>query len=544
MNVADYLINRLRQTGLEHVFGVAGDYVLDFMDRIVASPLKLIGTCNELNAGYAADGYARAKGIGCAVVTYGVGGLSIANAVAGAYAERVPMVIISGAPHSKMRLNHVLMHHLVADYHTQLDIFGKMTAAAVMLADGASAGRQIDEALSACMAMKRPVYIELPVDVVNQPCGEGPGLSPAGLPSDAQALAEAADEAAAMLNAAKTPAVLLGVEIKRFDLSGRTSDLLEKAGYPFAATINGKTAVAETHPHYVGVYQGGFCPGAAHDTVESADCLLSLGAWMTDITTGGFTAHLDQSRMISANSDRVRVRHHYYDGVRLGDFVAELTRRLRPADPAGHPHTPVPYLPAGKFVAQADSPMTVRRFFGRLNHFLTDEMTVVSDTGDVMFGASELHRNEVNSYIAQDYYLSIGYSLPAALGAALARPDKRVINIIGDGAFQMTGQELSSLIRFNARAVVFVLNNQGYVIERLIHDGPYNEVQNWNYHRLPEAFGGGIGTLARTEGELEASLELAEKNPDKTVLIEVQVGRNDSTDALAHIGQIIRKLSN
>lgn len=543
MNVAEYLIKRLQQTGLRHVFGVPGDYVLDFMDKIVASPLKLIGTCNELNAGYAADGYARARGAGCAVVTYGVGGLSIVNAVAGAYAERVPLIVISGAPHSKMRNNNVLMHHIVADYLTQLDVFSKMTVAAVMLTDGATAGRQIDEAITACMTHKRPVYIELPSDLVGQPCTEGPGLRPDCHPSDPQSLAEAVEEAAAMLNAARNPAVLLGVEIKCFYLGGPTTDLLEKAGYPFATTFNGKTSVAETHPHYVGVYQGGFCSGPAHDTIESADCLLSLGAWMTDITTGGFTANLDQSKMISANCDRVRVRHHYYDGVRLGEFIADLADRVRPADPASHPHTPVPYLPTGKFTPIADRPLTVRRFFERLNHFLTDDMLVVSDTGDVILGTATMHRNEPDSYIAQDYYLAIGYSLPAALGAAMARPDKRIVNIIGDGAFQMTVQELSSLIRFNSRAIIFVLNNHGYVIERLIHDGPYNEIQDWSYHRLSAVFGDGLGVPARTEGQLEAALELAEKNPDKTVLIEIQVERTDSTETLAHVGQILRKLS-
>ncbi len=542
--VADLLVSRLEQIGVRHVFGVPGDYVLDFMDRIVASPLALINTCNEMNAGYAADGYARVRGISAVVVTYGVGGLSLLNAVAGAYAERVPMIVISGAPHSRLRHNRVLMHHLIDTYQTQINAFRPVTVCAEMLTDAGRAPEQIDRAVQTCLRTKRPVYLEIPVDLVGQQCAAPAAALDGGDDrSQPAALAEAVAEAAAMLAGARRPAVFIGMEVRRFKLLRQVTALLEKGGYPVATTIGGKTAIAETHPHYVGVYQGGFSEGLAHDTIEQADALLCLGAWMTDMTTGGFTAHLDPDRMINANADRVRIRHHFYEQVLLEDFIEKLTAVIAEADESAHRHTLPPYISGGIRQPAPASPLTVGRFFQRLSAFLDNSMIVVSDTGDVMFGSTGLHREEPESYFAQDYYLSIGYSLPAALGLGLAAGDKRPVVLIGDGALQMTAQELSTFCRYAVNAVVFVLNNSGYVTERLIHDGPYNEIAPWAYHRLPAALGCPDGIRARTEGELETALAAVRQRRDETVLVEVVVGRTDSSVTLARVGEQIRNLS-
>jgi TPP-dependent 2-oxoacid decarboxylase len=542
--VGDYLVRRLEQAGVSHVFGVPGDYVLDFMDRIVESPLELVNTCNELDAGYAADGYARIRGISGVVVTYGVGGLSVLNAVAGAYAERVPMVVISGAPHSRLRHDRVMIHHLVENYQTQINAFRQVTACAEMLTDAGRATEQIDRAVKTCLHTKRPVYIEIPVDLVDQQCSEPSAVLDDGdHRSNHEALAEAVAEAASMLAGALRPAVFIGMEVRRFRLLRQVTALLEKGGYPIATTIGGKTAIAETHPHYVGVYQGGFSEGLAHDTIEQADVLLCLGAWMTDMTTGGFTAHLDPYRMINANADRIRIRHHFYEQVFLEDFVEGLTAAIAAAEEPTHRHTPPPYICGGIRRPEPDRPLTVARFFDRIGSFLDNSMIVVSDTGDVMFGSTCLHREEPESYFAQDYYLSIGYSLPAALGLGLAAKDKRPVVLIGDGALQMTVQELSTICRYSVNAIVFVLNNSGYATERLIHDGPYNEIHPWAYHRLPEALGCSAGILARTEGELETALEAALQRSREAVLVEVVVGRTDSSETLSRVGEQIRKLS-
>ena len=545
--VGQYLLTRMHQAGVNHAFGVPGDYVLDLMDHLVESPIDLICTCNELNAGYAADAYARVAGVGAVVVTYGVGAMSLINAVAGAYAERVPVIVVSGAPHSTMRRQGMLMHHLAGDYALQRDVMARISGASILLTDGASAPAAIDDAIATCIRTKQPVYIEVPVDVVGQPCVDAGELpTPAPLTSDPDALRETVAEAAELLAAAKQPAVMVGVEVRRFGLAGTVTELLERAGWPFAATINSKSTIPESHPHYLGVYQGGFSAGPAHDTIEAADCLLTLGAWMTDITTGGFTAHLDDGKMIAVNSDKVRIRRHYYDRVRLEDFLAALTDALPAAPDETHAHSPIPY-PKPKAFAPTAEALTVRRFFEAANAWLDDDMIVISDIGDVIFGATELYRPAAETFLAQGYYMSIGYTLPAALGACLARPATRPVVFVGDGALQMTVQAISTLCRYRQSPVIIVLNNEGYVIERMIHDGPYNEVQNWQYSRLAEVFQTGgdhaVGRIATTEREFADALQTAGDHPDRLVVIEAKVARTDCTDVLAQVGQNVRNLS-
>ena len=543
--IGRYLVRRLCEIGVKHLFGVPGDYVLDLMDEVIDSPLRFIGTCNELNAGYAADAYSRLNGIGAVMVTYGVGGFSLLNAVAGAYAERVPLVVISGAPHSAQRRIHAPMHHLATDYRLQLDIFSRITAASVMLTQADQAAGQIDCTLQTCLMFKRPVYIEVPLDMVDAPCAAPtePLGSPPPAPSDRESLAESIVETTAMLTAAQRPAILCGVEVHRFGLRNDVVKLLDECGYPVACTINGKTAIPEEHPGFIGIYEGALSRPAVRETIESADCLLSLGAWFTDIATGGFTAKLDDHRMISANSDRVKIKHHHYDQVYLPDFVRGLIQTLQPT-PAQKRHvSPAPHLAEKAYQPQPAAAITVARFFERLNEFLNDDMVLITGTGDSMFGAAELHTNKPESFVAQAYYLSLGYSLPASLGLALAVPQKRTVLVIGDGAFQMTNQELSTIIRNKVASIIFLLNNDGYVIERAIHDGPYNEIQQWKYHELPAVFGGPRGWEVRTEGDLEAALQQAMRNPDELTFIEIVLDREDATPALRRIAQAVRNVS-
>ena len=542
--VGDYLVKRLEHAGIRHVFSVPGDYVLSLMDRVVASPVELVGMCNELNAGYAADAYARLAGIGAVMVTYDVGGLSLLNAVAGAEAERVGLVVISGAPRSDHHRRAAPMHHLAGDYRVQHDIFHRITAYAAMLMNPETAPREIDHALEVCLTQRRPVYIEVPVDMVEEPCEAPAGPLHRGVPtSDAGALAESVEETVTMLETAARPAILVGVETHRFGLYDDVLALLNQSGYPVATTLNGKTAVAEDHPQFIGVYQGAVSRPEIREVIEGADCLLSLGAWFNDIATGMFTAQLDPQRMVTANFNKMRIRHHRFDRVYLGDFITGLTDALRTVPtPAPHP-SPPPYATTGPFEAVRDKPLAVQRFFERLNHFMNDDMVLVAGTGDCVFGAAELHVGRYESFVAQAFYLSIGYALPAGLGAALAAPDRRVVVSIGDGAFQMTAQALSSLIRYNVAPIVFILNNDGYAIERAIHDGPYNEIQRWKYHELPAVFGDAYGVAVRTEGELEDALRAASEITDRLVLIEIIVDRHDTTDATRRIGAGSRRLS-
>lgn len=543
--IAQCLIKGLKNLGIKHAFGVPGDYVLDFLDRVIEGKIEFIGTCNELNAGYAADGYARTHGAGAAIVTYGVGGFSILNAVAGAYAEQVPLIVISGAPHSRQKSSNALVHHLAGGYNLQFDFFKKLTVDAAVLDNPKTAAADIDRVLQNCLAFKRPVYFEIPVDAVDMNCGE-PESAPTPARqrhSDEETLSEAVREAADMINSAKNPVIIAGVEILRFQLAGETLKLVETVELPYATTISSKSVLPELHPQFIGLYQGAFSRKSVREEIEASDCVLSLGVMMNDFNLGMFTSKLDINRLVNAQSECVRIRHHSYDKVWLGDFLTALIPKLKARSfLSSHPKTHL--LPRRDYKPQAGRQITVRRLFERINNLLDDQKILVCDTGDVICAAADLYIEEADNFIAQAYYLSIGYSLPATLGVALAKPEKRVIEVIGDGAFQMTAQELSTIIGKKRNPIIFVLNNKGYVIERMIHDGPYNDIQNWEYHQLPGAFGSsGTGFQVNTEDELEKAISTALAAKDKCALIEIILGPTDCSDILAELGRKVRGMS-
>lgn len=543
-SIAQYLIKGLKNIGIKHAFGVPGDYVLDFLDRVIENGLEFVGTCNELNAGYAADGYARAHGAGAAIVTYGVGGFSILNAVAGAYAEQVPLIVISGAPHSRQKYSNALVHHLAGAYNLQFDIFKNLTVDAAVLDNPHTAAADIERVLANCLAHKKPVYFEIPVDAVDLECHAYHGAAATGQKHpDLESLAEAVKEAADMINAAKNPVIIAGVEILRFQIAPQVLKLVETAELPYATTISSKSVLPELHPQFIGVYQGAFSRDYVREQIEASDCVLCIGVWMNDFNTGMFTSKLNENYLINAHSDHFRIRHHCYDNVWLDDFITGITPLLRQrsftqSHPKGH------FLPRRDYTPQPGKEITVRRFYERINNLLDDNTILISDTGDCICAAPDLYIEEAENFIAQAYYLSIGFALPATLGVSLAKPDKRAILLIGDGAFQMTAQELSTIIRKKCNPVIFVLNNKGYVIERMIHDGSYNDIQNWQYHKLAEVFQSEKpGLLVRTEDELEKAVSAALAAKDKCALIEVILGPTDCSDILAELGRKVRGMS-
>ncbi|RUP10841.1 MAG: alpha-keto acid decarboxylase family protein [Hyphomicrobium sp.] len=535
--VATYLIDRLKQIGLKHAFGVPGDYVLTFMDRLIEGGIEFVGTCNELNAGYAADAYARINGIGCICLTWGVGGFSAMNAVAGAYAEQVPLVVLVGGPRTMQRRSPMLLHHGVGDVATMQHAYSHITVASVLLDDAVDAPQRIDRALALCIAEKRPIMIEIPVDMVDRSC-QAPETfaAPARPPSDPDALGEALDEVMALLSTASRPVILGGVELHRYGLMQEFRRLVEASALPVATTLLGKTVISELHPQAIGVYEGGTSRPTICDIVENSDVLLCLGAWISDINFGVYTGRLEGRHMILANSGRLKISQHVYEQVWIGDVVAGLADRMPPGGLSHPPFTSVSRLLDTGFTVETGRTLTVSRVAKRINAFIGEGTTVIAETGDSIFLAADLVMHHDVGFIGQAFYLSIGYALPATLGAALADPSRRPVTFIGDGAFQMTAQELSSLCRRKSNAIVLLLNNDGYTTERVIHEGPYNDIQPWAYHKLPEVFGGGWGRRVTTEDELEDALAHAQATNDGPVLIEIMLDRFDTSDALKQLG--------
>jgi indolepyruvate decarboxylase len=272
----------------------------------------------------------------------------------------------------------------------------------------------------------------------------------------------------------------------------------------------------------MGLYQGALSHDLVRKQVEGSDCVLSLGVWMTDLDTGAYSARIDESRLISGTTEQVRIGHHLYLRVMLADFIAGLTSKLvQRSFLTSHPAAPL--MPRGEFRPQTEAKLTVRRFFEGLNAILEDNMILMVEPGEAFCTAPYLQIEEAENFIVQAYYCSIGYCVPAALGVSLARPEKRPVVLAGDGAFQMTAQEISSLIRFHCNPVIFLLNNGGYMIERKLHDdGLYNDIQNWRFHGLPAIFGeNSISLNVKTEGDLENALRTLKKETQKLIFIEL-----------------------
>jgi indolepyruvate decarboxylase len=543
--VADYLITRLKEIGVDHLFGVPGDFVLGFFNRVMKSDLKYVGTCNELNAAYAADGYARIRGIGAFSSTYGVGELSAINGVAGAFAERVPVVVITGSPATISFRTRPLLHHTLGDYQIPLRMYEKITAASTQLVSAEMAPAEIDRVLSVCLSRQQPVYISLPSDVVMMKCHRPNAfIFPAVVPSDPDALGEAIKEALAMLERAQKPVVIGDVELIRFRLQKEFAGFLQKTGFPYVTMMLGKTVLSEHHPQFIGLFEGDRSRDPVRDRVESADCILQLGVLMTDFNTGGFTTNLDEAKTISANIRSVKIKHHYYENVSLQDFILVLTEKLSRRDPATleihraadgcvHRYTEA-YRP------DAPKPLTIKRFFDRMSHFIGDNSIVIAETGVSLFSAAEMLMPEGATFIGQTFYGSIGYTVGATLGAGMAAQDRRAVLFVGDGSFQVTCQDLSTMIRNRIKPVIFLLNNDGYTIERVISDHPYNDIQPWYYHKLVDVFGGGLGLDVRTEGELEEALGKA-ATADSLVFIEIHTGRLDCPESLRSAGRSMAK---
>ncbi len=545
ITVAEYLLIRLKQIGVDHLFGVPGDFVLGFFNQVLNSEVKYVGTCNELNAAYAADGYARIRGIGAFATTFGVGELSAINGVAGAYAERVPIVVITGSPATINFRTRPLLHHTLGDYQIPLRMYEKITAASTQLSSGATAPDEIDRVLSTCLYYQLPVYISIPSDVVIMKCNRPDAFPfPVHAPSDPGALDEAINEALVMLGKAQRPVVIGGVELIRFKLQNEFAEFLDKTGFPYVTMMLGKTILSEQHPQFIGLFEGDRSRDYVRERVESADCILQLGELMTDFNTGGFTTNLDDSKTISANIRTVKIKHHFFENVYLRDFILGLTAKLMRRDPATleiqraidgcvHRHTE-PYRP------DAQQLLTIKRFFDRMSHLVEKDAIVIAETGVSLFSAAEMLMPEGATFIGQTFYGSIGYTVGATLGVCMAAQDRRVVLFVGDGAFQVTCQDLSTMIRYGLKPTIFLLNNDGYTIERVIVDRPYNDIQPWNYHKLAEVFGGGLGLDVRTEGELEDALDQAAM-ADGLVFIEIHTGRLDCPEALRSAGRSMAK---
>ena len=538
--IGSAVLDRLHRLGVRHIFGIPGDYVLSLFQLIEASPMKHIATTREDCAGFAADAYARINGIGAVCVTYCVGGLNTVNAIACAYAERSPVVLLTGSPGLSERARTPHLHHMVRDFSTQREVFEQMTVAAVTLDDPLTAAREMDRAFAALLRYRRPIYIEIPRDMVYTPLPDS--VKPTCIedePSDPAALEEAVGEVRTMLASARRPAMLVGAEVGRFGLQEHLVRLIQRMNIPVASTLLGKSTIREDHPLYVGVYGGLIGREEVQQFIDDSDCLLILGSILSDVEDlDARSPLLSEGRTIHATADRIAIKHHRFDSIKFQDFVKALVEAPLPAFPLRKPPTR-PEAPLAQ--PSPDSPITLDGLFRHLDTVLTDKTVVIADVGESLFAGADLHVRHRFDFLSPAYYTSMGFAVPAALGASCADPGLRPIVLVGDGAFQMTGTELASCIRYGQAPIVVLLNNRGYSTEREIMEGPFNDLHEWHYERIFELIGNGTGSRVSTQREFESHLAAAFADHSRPHLLNVLLSPDDRSPGMVRLARRLGK---
>lgn len=545
--VSDYLLDRLAECGIHHLFGVPGDYNLQFLDHVIDHPqVCWVGCANELNAAYAADGYGRCQGAAALLTTYGVGELSALNGVAGSYAEQVPVLHIVGAPTVAAQQRGEKLHHTLGDGNFSHcgAISAQVTVAQAALRSD-NACREIDRVLVHMLTESRPGYLELPADVAKMaafaPQSKLRINDSQAEPALLEAFRAAVEQRMAQANSV---VVLADYQALRYHQQDALAHWMREVPLPHATLLMGKGLFNETGDNFLGTYSGGASPPAVREAIESADLVLSIGVLLTDTTTGGFTHKLNVSHVIDVKPFAARVGDQWFSGIPMAQSVAMLHNLSRShGERWVRPVGPPPALPlciSGSLDQDA--------FWQAIQTFLKPDDIIIADQGTAAFGAAALTLPAGCSFIVQPLWGSIGYALPAAFGAQTACPERRVILLVGDGAAQLTIQELGNMLRDGQKPVLVVLNNQGYTVERAIH-GPYqryNDIALWNWTALPAALST-TGQAACWRVSEAVQLEEVLKGlaqPEHLSLIEVMLPQQDVPPLLAAITQALEQRNN
>ncbi|KAI8059267.1 pyruvate decarboxylase PdcB [Gongronella butleri] len=546
--IGGYLLKRMKELGIDTIFGLPGDFNMKFLDLIEDDPELTWGNnANELNAAYAADGYARIKGAGCVVTTFGVGELSATNGIAGSYSEMVPVFHIVGTPTTSSQASGAILHHSLGngDFDVFVNMFASITGAHAHLTR-TEAPRQIDLVINECMRRRRPGYIGLPIDIIQHEIEvEDKPLDFAPLPNPPDVQQAALEAVLRLISTAKNPIVIADACVLRNHLQSPLLDFLETAGFPAYVAPMGKGAIDPDWPGYRGCFCGTVSLPQILDEVHGADLVLQFGAVLVDFNTGGFTLALDRSKIIAFHSFATHVQHSTYDKVGMQELLPLLTSSF-PAETRRNP----------KDVAKSMGPRAYRPLAAPGEHLVQDYFwqsvinympagsILVTETGTAGFASFNFDGPPQTTYISQIMWGSIGYALPAALGAAIADRSRRVYLMIGDGSFQLTAQEVSVMLHHGVCPVILLFNNDGYLIEKMIH-GPtrkYNDFQMWEYAKTFDYFGSnlpvnekravkpyqiGVQKKIATRAEFDQAMAQTVDQPDRIHFLELIFPRDD-----------------
>ncbi len=536
MNLAHALLKALHAYGAKEIFGIPGDFALPFFKQIEQSGiLPLYTLSHEPGVGFAADAAARFHStLGVAAVTYGAGALNMVNAVATAYAEKSPLVVISGAPGAAEGEMGLGLHHQVKHLDSQLLVFREVTCAQAVLDDPASAPEEIARVLTACRELSRPVYIEFPRDMVDADCRGVPGYKPAKtLPVAAQ---DCAEEVMELLKAAERPALLLGVEVRRYGLEDKVATLAKKLAIPALTSFMGRGILAETDAPLAGTYLGLAGETGVRRLVERADGLLMLGVILCDTNFGVSKRQIDMRHTVHAFDSEVRFAHHLYPSLTLPalvDALIDIAEPLGKASPVSMTY-PTGLKADGDSIKPIDVATAVNDLFAAHG-----KMPIASDMGDCLFSAMEMVHTPL---VAPGYYATMGPGVPAGLGVQVAAGERPLI-LVGDGAFQMTGWELGNCRRLGLNPIVLVYNNRAWgMLKAFQKDVSYNDLDDWKFADMAKGLGG-HGVRVHTRAELADALQAAHADTSQFRLIEIMIPREFISTTLDRFTSTIRKRS-
>lgn len=541
--VGDYLLDRLSFSGISELFGVPGDYNLKFLDSVINhQQITWVGCTNELNAAYGADGYARTKGIGALLTTFGVGELSALNGVAGSFAEYVPVIHIVGSPALASQRKGELMHHTLGDGN--FGHFMRMSQP-VSVAQAAltpeNALSEIDRVIEEVIYHSRPGYILLPSDVAALPVSTRahalPARQPAFSPSSLEAFVAAAET---QLRDARRVSLLADFLADRFDVKAALEEWMEEVPLPHATLLMGKGLFNEQQTNFAGTYSGAGSAASTREAIEGADVVINVGVKFTDTITAGFTQQLPDGKCIDLQPFSARVGDQIFHQLPMAKTVSVLHRLTAELTSGWQPYpvkrTALPASHEGHFGQY--------EFWQQIQDFLQPGDILVAEQGTACFGAAALNLPEDCQFVVQPLWGSIGFTLPAAFGVQIAAPARRVVLLIGDGSAQLTLQGLGAAIRYGLPPVIFVINNDGYTVERAIHGETqrYNDIAQWNWTQFPSAFGGKDVFTARADSPqaLKEAMEKAGAHR-QMAWIEVVLPKMDIPELLSSVTKSLAK---
>lgn len=547
ITVIEHILARLYHLGITDVFGVAGDYSFPVNDAIsTSSNMRWVSNCNELNAAYASDGYARIKGVAALSTTFGVGELSALNGIAGAFAERLPIFHLVGMPASKLQKSKRLSHHTLGD--GDFEVFYRMSqdivcAHAIITPENCVI--ETERLIAQALHERRPVYFGIPSDyalmpIIKQTIIDSSIASFQPPKSHQKSVDEATNQILHKLTNSKQSCIFAGSLALRFGLVKEVQTIIEQTGLPYTTLFMDKSIISETHPQYLGIYCGQLMNPQVTKFVENCDCILNIGTMMTDVNSACFTANIKEENIINIMNNYVTVGTYTYQHVYMQDILLTLKAILPSiSNHVSNQNKVPPVRKLDKSMPSVTGKINANYLYPQLEKMFKPDDIIFADTGNFSMGLAFALLPKSATFHSQSLWGSIGWATPASFGAALAAPNRRIILATGEGAHQLTVQEISQFAFFGLKPIIFVLNNNGYLIERLLCDDPdsdYNDITQWNYAQLPAALGcdGWYCQKVTQCDELDEVLNIID-TLDTAAYIEVITDKYDSAKLMDRI---------